>query len=54
MHERVLSRIDKRLNQVIDIPTEDGWDKLCPFLALPTPGLDFPHQNRSRDMATNA
>jgi hypothetical protein len=26
----------------------DGWEKLCPFLGLPTPGKPFPRTNKSK------
>ena len=26
----------------------DGWEKLCPFLGLPTPAVPFPHLNRRK------
>ncbi|MDW8415621.1 MAG: sulfotransferase [Thermaurantiacus sp.] len=31
---------------IMDITGGDGFDKLCPFLGLPEPGLPFPHVNR--------
>jgi len=32
---------------VIDIPAGEGWEKLCPFLDLPTPNVPFPHGNKT-------
>ena len=31
----------------IDIPSGDGWNKLCPFLDLEIPDVDFPHQHKN-------
>lgn len=33
---------------VMDIEKGDGWSKLCQFLAVPVPNVDFPHANRQR------
>lgn len=33
---------------IIDIPSGDGWEKLCPFLNKSVPGLPFPRKNVSR------
>ncbi len=33
---------------VMDIEKGDGWDKLCGFLGVPVPDLDFPHANRQK------
>jgi hypothetical protein len=30
---------------VMDITSGDGWDKLCPFLNVVTPGIQFPYRN---------
>ena len=30
---------------VMDVTKGDGWDKLCPFVDLPNPGVPFPHSN---------
>jgi hypothetical protein len=30
---------------VMDVTRGDGWDLLCPFLGLDTPGCPFPHKN---------
>ncbi len=32
---------------VMDIPSGHGWEKLCSFLSLPVPKIDFPWGNRS-------
>jgi hypothetical protein len=29
----------------MDITAGDGWEKLCPFLGVPTPSKPFPHLN---------
>ncbi len=29
----------------LDVVAGDGWEKLCPFLGLPTPDLPFPSEN---------
>lgn len=29
----------------IDVSQGDGWEKLCPFLGVPVPGVDFPRAN---------
>jgi hypothetical protein len=34
---------------VMDISKGDGWDKLCPFLGVDKPDLEFPHHNSSRE-----
>ena len=34
----------------IDIPSGDGWDKLCPFLDLEIPDIDFPYQHKNSDI----
>ncbi|HET6806880.1 MAG TPA: sulfotransferase [Frateuria sp.] len=34
---------------VLDLPKGDGWDKLCPFLGKPVPGIPFPHANKATD-----
>lgn len=34
---------------VLDIPSGDGWDILCPFVGKPIPNEPFPHANKSRD-----
>jgi len=31
---------------IMDIPSGDGWSKLCPFLGVPEPGIEFPHVNQ--------
>jgi hypothetical protein len=33
---------------VMNISEGDGWDKLCPFLGVPVPPVEFPHANRAR------
>jgi len=33
---------------IIDITSGDGWDKLCPFLNMPVPNIDFPKKNIKR------
>jgi hypothetical protein len=29
---------------VLDITAGEGWDRLCPFLGLPEPGVPFPRR----------
>lgn len=31
----------------IDVCAGEGWERLCPFLGLPTPGAAFPWENQS-------
>ena len=33
---------------VIDVEKGDGWEKLCGFLGVPVPNLEFPHANRQK------
>lgn len=32
---------------VIDLPNDDGWSRLCPFLGQPVPDEAFPHSNKA-------
>ena len=32
---------------IIDLPNDDGWSRLCPFLGHPTPNEPFPHANKA-------
>lgn len=32
---------------VIDLPNDDGWSRLCPFLGHETPNEPFPHANKA-------
>ena len=32
---------------VMNLTAGDGWDKLCPFLGVPIPDMEFPNTNRS-------
>jgi len=32
---------------VIDLPNDDGWTRLCPFLGVDTPDEPFPHANKA-------
>jgi len=32
---------------VIDLPNDDGWDRLCPFLGHDIPDKPFPHANKA-------
>lgn len=34
---------------VMDIAAGDSWEKLCPFLGQPVPGIPFPHANTALD-----
>jgi hypothetical protein len=44
-NERVVSRVPTERLLIMDIASGDGWEKLCPFLGLTIPDIDFPHQN---------
>jgi hypothetical protein len=33
---------------VMDLKAGDGWEKLCPFLGVPTPNQSFPHANKGK------
>jgi len=39
---------DKPNFLMIDVTQGDGWDKVCPFLGKPIPGMPFPHANPAR------
>jgi hypothetical protein len=32
---------------IIDLPNDDGWSRLCPFLGHPIPNVPFPHANNA-------
>lgn len=32
---------------IMDLPSGDGWDKLCSFLSQPIPDEPFPHANKA-------
>lgn len=32
---------------IIDLPNDDGWSRLCPFLGHPVPNEPFPHANKA-------
>lgn len=32
---------------VIDLPNDDGWSRLCPFLGVDAPDEPFPHANKA-------
>ena len=32
---------------IIDLPNDDGWSPLCPFLGHPIPNTPFPHANKA-------
>lgn len=32
---------------IIDLPNDDGWSRLCPFLGHPEPDEPFPHANKA-------
>lgn len=32
---------------IIDLPNDDGWSRLCPFLGHPIPNEPFPHANKA-------
>ena len=46
-HTREYFRNRKNDFLIMDIPSGDGWDKLCQFLSLPTPSIEFPWGNKS-------
>ena len=33
---------------VMNLEKGDAWDKLCPFIGVPIPQVDFPHANKQR------
>ncbi len=35
---------------ILDICGGDGWEKLCNFLSLPIPSVDFPFENAKSDI----
>jgi len=35
---------------IMDIIAGDSWDKLCPFLGAPQPGVSFPHGNATKNI----
>jgi len=45
VQEFFASRPDDLL--IIDLPNDDGWSRLCPFLGHPTPNEPFPHANKA-------
>jgi hypothetical protein len=45
-NEAVKNEVPAERLLIMDITAGDGWNKLCPFLGLPTPDAPFPHQNR--------
>jgi hypothetical protein len=45
---RVMNTVPAERLLVMDIPSGDGWEQLCPFLGVPIPPMPFPHQHRSR------
>ena len=32
---------------IIDLPNDDGWSRLCPFLGHDIPNEPFPHANKA-------
>ena len=34
---------------VMDVTAGDGWEKLCPFLGVDIPDIDFPPANKAKD-----
>ncbi|WP_243439854.1 sulfotransferase family protein [Fundidesulfovibrio soli] len=46
-YDAVRSYFRLRPNDLIevDFTKGDGWDKICPFLELPVPDVEFPHLN---------
>lgn len=53
-HEDVRRYFRERPNDLLEINIIDGegWEKLCPFLGLPTPSVPFPHSNTKRDLVS--
>ncbi len=53
-YDRHVNRVRKHFQTreedllVINVVGGEGWDKLCPFLGKPVPGLPFPRKNVSR------
>jgi hypothetical protein len=45
--ERVQQCVPPDRLLVMDITAGEGWEKLCPFLGLPHPGVAFPFENRT-------
>lgn len=46
-NDRVIQTVPADRLLIMDITAGDGWEKLCPFLDMDPPSLDFPHQNRA-------
>ncbi len=44
-NQRARNNIPPERLLVMDITAGDGWDKLCPFLELPRPSVQFPHKH---------
>jgi hypothetical protein len=46
----VLKYFENRPNDllIIDICSGEGWTKLCPFLNVSIPDVDFPHKHKSK------
>lgn len=45
--EQVQRDIDPARLLIMDITKGDGWQKLCPFLGVEIPSVDFPHLNET-------
>ena len=48
-HNREVQRYFKGRDDllVMDLEGGDGWAEICPFLGVPAPSSEFPHENRS-------
>lgn len=55
-HKNVLEYFKDRPNDllIIDIPSGDGWEKLCEFFNKPSPGVAFPKSNQANLKPSNA
>lgn len=49
-HRRVTEYFAQRQSDllVLNITAGDGWEKLCPFLGVPTPDSPFPHRGATK------
>ncbi|MEM9007011.1 MAG: sulfotransferase family protein [Cyanobacteria bacterium P01_F01_bin.86] len=50
-HEDVRRYFKNRPHDLLEINIigGEGWEKLCPFLEIPIPEVDFPHTNKRTD-----
>lgn len=54
-HADVRRYFADRPNDLLELSIShgEGWEKLCPFLGLPTPSIPFPHLHRRQDDAVS-